>query len=237
MKLLVTRPLPDAEETAGRLRGLGHEVMVQPLLRTRLLPLAATVAPAALAVTSRNGVRALAAWPAAAVWRDLPLFAVGEATAAAARGAGFTDISSADGDGVALAELIIATRKPGDGRILYPAAEDRSPIFEQRLGEAGFAVDGVVAYRMAAADAFDPPIVEALAAGELDGVLLYSRRSAETFLALVDQAGLGGALARLRLFVLSPRVADAFASRAVGRIDVAPEPREDALIGLISAAR
>ncbi len=190
MKLLVTRPLPDAEATAERLRGLGHEVMVQPLLRTELLPLAATVDPAALAVTSRNGVRALAAWPEAKAWRQLPLFAVGEATAAAAREAGFVDVRSANGDGVALADLIVATRTPADGRILYPAAADRSPLVEQRLSAAGFSVDTVVAYRMVPADVLNDAIVDALTAGELDGALLYSRRSAEIFVGLVDRAGI-----------------------------------------------
>jgi uroporphyrinogen-III synthase len=237
MKLLVTRPLPDAEQTAERLRRLGHEVTVQPLLRTEFLPLTDAVEPAALAVTSRNGVRAMAAWPAAKAWRQLPLYAVGEATAAAAGEAGFTDVHSADGDGAALAALIIATRKPEGGPILYPAAEDRSPVFETRLGGAGFAVDTVIAYRMVAAATLDAAVVAALQSGDFDGVLLYSRRSAETFLHLVDRAGLGETLSRLRLFVLSPAVASVFSGRAVGRIDVAPAPREDVLIGLIPALR
>lgn len=237
MKLLVTRPLPDAETTADRLRRLGHEVMVEPLLRAAFLPLTETVDPTALAVTSRNGVRALAAWPQSEAWRKLPLFAVGAATAAAAREAGFLDVRSADGDGAALAEMIIASGKPAEGRILYPAAADRSPLFEQRLGEAGFGIDTVAAYRMAPAEALDAEVAAALAGGKLDGILLYSRRSAEVLLGLIDRAGLAETLAQLRLFVMSPAVAAAFAGRAVGRIDVAPEPREDALIGLISAAR
>ena len=34
MKILVTRPLPGGEATAARLRALGHEVVLAPLMET-----------------------------------------------------------------------------------------------------------------------------------------------------------------------------------------------------------
>ncbi len=237
MKLLVTRPSPDVEHTAARLRAAGHEVIVQPLLRPAFLPLATEVDPAALVVTSRNGVRAMVAWPASEGWRDLPLFAVGEATAAAAQRAGFTDVRSADGDGAALAALIAAARDPADGRLLYAAAAGRSPVLEQLLGEAGFAVDVAIAYRMIPAVSFDPGVLAALENGAVEGLLLYSRRSADAFLALAEGAVSQAFLSGLRIFALSPAVAAAFAGRDVGRIDVAASPREDALFRLIPTAR
>ena len=233
MRLLVTRPQPDAARTATRLEALGHEVLVAPLLKTELLPLARRADPAAIAVTSRNGVRALAAWPESSAWRKRPLFAVGEATAAAAREAGFSDVRSADGDGAALAAAIVKALPIEAGRILYPAAEARSPVLEETLRAAHFSVDAVVAYRMAAAGSLPTEVTEALRSGSIDGVLLYSKRSAETFLALLDAAGQGAVLARLRLFVMSNAVAAVFRGRDVADVEVAPSPREDDLVGLI----
>ena len=64
MRILVTRPQPDADNTARLLRESGHEVIIAPLLE-----IVATDIPEsfdltgiqAVLITSANGVRALAA--------------------------------------------------------------------------------------------------------------------------------------------------------------------------------
>src|SRR5262245_41571800 len=92
----ITRAQPGADATAGRVRALGREPLVAPLLE---------VSPAgggpidlagvgALAFTSANGVRAFAAREAG---RGLAVFSVGAATAAAARAAGFAEVAASDG--------------------------------------------------------------------------------------------------------------------------------------------
>lgn len=230
MRLLITRPQPDADASAAKVRGAGHEAVVHPLTAPHFLPLAGAHDPAATIVTSRNGARALAQWPAAAGWRSLPLLAVGEATAATAREAGFADVRSADGDAAAQADFIARSVAPSVGTLLYAAAEERSPTLEQRLAAAGYRLDIVVAYRMTGAAELGAGLVGEIEDGRIDGALFYSRRSAERFLDLLGRAGLEGALAGWSVFVLSPHVAGAFAGRAVGRIEVAGAPREDALI-------
>ncbi|MEX0852723.1 MAG: uroporphyrinogen-III synthase, partial [Bauldia sp.] len=93
MRLLVTRPEPDAGETAGRLGGLGHAVVIQPMTRIVFSPEPVDwPEPAALVLTSRNAVRGLERWPRAKAWRNLPVFAVGASTAELARRVGFTDV-------------------------------------------------------------------------------------------------------------------------------------------------
>lgn len=235
MRLVVTRPEPDATRTADRLRDAGHAVLVAPLLQLAIEPPQSVKKPAAIAVTSRNGVRALSSWPAASGWLDTPLFVVGTATAEAATESGFRDIHSANGDGRALAAMIAATRSPADGPILYPAAADRSSDMETLLREAGFEVETMIAYRMEAPARLPPALADALRSASVDGVLLYSRRSAEIFRNLVAEAGLTERLAGLRFFVLSPAVAGVFDGLATGRIEVAAAPREDALVSLIPA--
>ncbi len=87
-RIWITRALPGAESTAERVRALGHEAVVAPLLTVQ--PLADTridlAGVAALAFTSANGVRAFAEKCAD---RSLRVFAVGLATAQAARQVGF----------------------------------------------------------------------------------------------------------------------------------------------------
>src|SRR5271169_892232 len=125
MRVLVTRPEPDAARTAEKLRAAGHEVAVDSLL---------TIEPVAfdpprgdygaLAATSTNALRAAGANPSMAKLKSLPLFALGVHTANAARLAGFVYIEVAGGDARALGEML-ARRLPPGARVLYLAGEDR----------------------------------------------------------------------------------------------------------------
>src|SRR5262249_21766570 len=63
--------------------------------------------------------------------------------------------------------------------LLYAAGEDRAGDLAGELARAGIAVRTAVVYRAVAVDAFSPAVRDALALGELDGVLHFSRRTAE----------------------------------------------------------
>ena len=90
---------------AEALRQRGVEVAIEPLLTIRTLPGAAIDLAGVQAVlfTSSNSVRAFAELSER---RDLPCFTVGDATAAAARSAGFAEVHSAGGDVRDLARLV-----------------------------------------------------------------------------------------------------------------------------------
>ena len=79
MAVLVTRPQPDDEATASALRAKGFEVMLAPMLRFE--PVAfhddEDARYGAVVVTSANALRAIAANPAMAKFKPLPLFALG----------------------------------------------------------------------------------------------------------------------------------------------------------------
>lgn len=235
MRLLVTRPEPDASGTAARLRALGHEPLVQPLLTIAFTDPSPLPQPAALVLTSRNAVRALERWPAAASWHAIPVFAVGEATAAFARTAGFADVRSAAGDAIELARFILDQQLPSAGPLLYPAAEERAPTVEHRLQAAGYDLRLVVAYRMVPAGALAADVRAGLADGSLRGVLLYSQRTAAIFRDLVIAAGLRAGLGRCTLFALSQGVASAVRHLSAAAIRVAARPDEESLLALIPA--
>src|SRR6266542_1911543 len=110
MAVLVTRPHPDDEATAAALRARGFEVLRAPMLRFEPVPFHADAdAPyGAVIVTSANALRAIASHLTDSPLLRLPLFAVGEHTAAAARAAGFSQVSAARGDAGALRDLLLA---------------------------------------------------------------------------------------------------------------------------------
>lgn len=229
MHLLVTRAEPDASATAGRLTALGHTVTIEPLLRVVLnAPPGDLPQPAGLVLTSRNGVRALTTWPQAAAWRDVPLFAVGEATADAATAAGFTRVSAGEADGEALVTVIEAALPANRGPVIYAAARDLSGNLAERLEAAGYDLQMVEAYRAERVDGLRPAVLAALAAGSIDGALFYSRRTALTFRDLVA----GRPIRLAHVFALSDRVAGPLIGLA-SALHVAATPDEASLLDLI----
>jgi len=233
MRILVTRPEPDAEKTAAKLRALGHEPVMAPLLTVDFVaPPVDPVEPAALMLTSRNAVRAISRWPQAAGWRNRPAFVTGQGTGDAARHAGFADVRSADGDATELAALVIAEIGPAFRPILYPVARDRSEGFVDVLRADGYEVHVVEAYRAKIAASLDPAVCEALRLSRIDAVLLYSRRSAVAFRQAVEGAGLTTLPGGMRLYALSARVAEPLGGLG-GEIVVAPHPDEDSLLALL----
>jgi uroporphyrinogen-III synthase len=232
MRLLVTRPEPEATRTAERLRALGHEPVIAPMLTTIFLdPKLPAIDPAAILLTSLNGVRAMTRLSLPESWFALPVLAVGDRTAEAARAAGFRDVRSADGDGEALATLVIATLDPEAGPLLYPAAVDRAGDWPDRLAEARFEIALAEAYRMDPVARLPDSVVAALRAQEIDGILVYSPRTARTLSRLLADVRPPLPLDGLAVYALSPNVA---AAVDFGAVHAADAPTEDALLALLA---
>lgn len=218
LRIAITRAMPEAERTAGHVRALGHEAIVAPLLT--IVPCGydtSTAGAQAIIFTSSNGVRA---FPNARGARDAIVLAVGDATAQAARDAGFADVRSAAGDVAALTALAKAQLDPAGGKLIHIGGDHVAGDLSGQLAAAGFNVERRVAYAALAV----PALPEAFA-GALDIVLFHSARAAAVFLAL----GAPGA-ERMRAACLSPAVAEAAAAAPWREVIVAPAPREDALL-------
>lgn len=231
MKILVTRPEPDASRLAERLRASGLEPVVEPLMQVANVSVELSLSGIqALAFTSANGVRAFAARD---VERALPVFAVGEATALAARGEGFTAVHTAGGDVDHLAGLIGAILDPDDGPLLHIAGKVVAGDLAATLAVLGFQVERVVLYGTEPSKELSPSLRAMLQDGTLDGVTLYSPRTARIFVELMREAGLPALLAPVTCYALSENVAKAAAQLPWARIDVASSPNEDALLELL----
>lgn len=185
-RVWVTRAEPGAARTADRLTALGFTPIVAPLLTLAPLPGALDAAPdpaavAVLALTSPNGVEAFA--PLIPRFRHHPVFAVGDATAEAARAAGFADVRSAAGDIHALARLIAAEAPAGP--LLAPGA--REPA-----GDLPALLPGRPVQRLPVYAAFE---THAPAPGAFDAVMLHSPRAARALAAGLRRPAAAGRVA------------------------------------------
>ncbi|HLZ65450.1 MAG TPA: uroporphyrinogen-III synthase, partial [Aliidongia sp.] len=235
MKLLVTRPALDAGPLAELLTAAGHTVLVDPLLEIRFRDRAVLDLDGVtgLLFTSGNGARAFAALSER---RDIPAYTVGDRTATLARDCGFERVESADGDVATLAELVRARRAPADGTLLHVSGHETVGELAQRLEAAGYAVRRAVLYDAEPAADLAPATRTALGTGTLDGVLLFSPRTARHFAALTQLSGLSARVHGLTAWCLSPAVADALGNLKLAQIHVAAEPTQAALLSLVSPA-
>jgi len=233
MRVVITRPQFDGERTATALRARGHEVLVTPLMRVE--PIAANLGGEwdAVIVTSANAPNAIADNSARHALVELPLFAVGPRSAEAARETGFKDVTSANGDVRDLVRLVATRRGRGKAPLLYLAGEDRSVDLIGELSACGVAGEMRMVYR-AVTVPFPLALKEALQAGEVDVVMHFSKRSADTYVAGAKIAGIAGPALAVRHLCLSAQVAEPLAGASC--VAIAARPNEAALIALLQAS-
>jgi uroporphyrinogen-III synthase len=231
MTVLITRAAEEAERLGQLLAARGIDSLIEPLMTIRFLPHgAATLAPflsdvQAVLFTSANGVRAFAA---ATERRDLKAFAVGDATAAAARVAGFGAVTSARGNVEDLAALVIGSLRPSNGALVHAAGSVTAGDLAGLLGAAGFALRRAVLYEAIVAERLSEPTRDALIRGAVAAALFYSPRNATTFVRLAT--GLEAACRRVAAIALSSAVASALKPLPWRHIAVAAAPHEASLL-------
>jgi uroporphyrinogen-III synthase len=184
-------------------------------------------------VTSANAIRAIDGHAGKGSLTKMPLFAVGGQTARVAADSGFADVVSADGDGGDLAALVAGRLGGSGGALLYLAGNDRARDLPGELARHGLTVDTVVVYRAEPAASLPGPVDTALRSGAVDGVLHYSRRTAESFLQCAARAGADETIRELTHYCLSPRVAEPFAAAGFEKVRIARSPDEAALLDVL----
>jgi uroporphyrinogen-III synthase len=241
MRVLVTRPENRSGGTAAKLEALGHEAVPMPLfepVHDRAAAEAALALPhAGIAVTSAEAIRAIEALGATLdPHLGTRLFAVGKATAQAAREAGFTDIAASTGGGAELGRLVAdhyAAHAAPLLPVLYLAGEKRMGRFEKILTENGLACVVAETYRMEPV-AYSLEEQQALLVDrKADAVMLYSREAADAFFDLVVFRDSRDAIARTLFLCLSRNIAEAVPEELQTSVVVSENPDEDELIDLL----
>jgi uroporphyrinogen-III synthase len=237
MHLLLTRADVgrDDDPLEAALLAAGHSVLVAPLL---------TIAPTghrpsfegaqAVIATSRNGLRAVSDTPLTQAVLALPLYAVGPATAALARGLGFRRVVEGPGTGRGLAETIRRDAKAGAGDLVHLAGETLAFDLRAALAPDGLKVRIEPVYRAVPADALPAEAAQALASGTLDAVVLMSPRTAKVYADLTKRAGLLQAACNPRYLCLSEAVARELSPLGDVQAKVADAPNAEEMLALIT---
>lgn len=231
-RILVTRPREEAEALAVRLGPLGFTPIVEPMIEVRFVDGAAIDAEGVQAIvfTSANGVRALkTARGGSVLSRALPAFAVGAATAAAARAAGFGDVIEGQGSVEGLAAMIVARCPPSAGAVMHVCGSIVARDLAALLAPSGIRLIRAVLYESIQATRLQPETLALLASGEIAAALFFSPRTAQAFVNLVKEAGIAAAMGSVVALALSPAVADVL-RLPFARVTTAARPTTDALL-------
>ncbi|HXV26303.1 MAG TPA: uroporphyrinogen-III synthase [Alphaproteobacteria bacterium] len=230
--VLVTRPLPEADETAVRIRALGYRCMIEPMLE--IAPLVG--APLCLQgiqvllVTSRNGARALAGRSAD---RTMRVFAVGEATANQLRDLGFTNVESAAGSGRELVERVRQSCDPAGGALLHVRGDRVAVDPVPMLQAAGFEARSVILYEARTPSAFTENLERTMRQRALRYALFFSPRTARTFVTLAHGASLDACCSAIEACCLSAAVAAGLEKVRWRRVRVSVRPEQEALLDML----
>ena len=215
-RVWITRARPGAERTSGRLSALGFTPLIAPLLEIRRLDATIDLTGVqALAFTSPNGVTAFAALSKT---RALPVLTVGDATARTAREAGFDAVRSADGDILALADLIRC--EAGGLSILHPCAARPAGDLPALVGDQARVVSLPV-YQAEETGAAAPP--------DWAIVLIHSPRAAQALASAASPDLISGRTA----VAISAAAAAPLSTLPFADIRVAQAPNENALLATL----
>jgi uroporphyrinogen-III synthase len=232
MRVVVTRPQPQGKHTADALAARGHDVWEVPLMRIEPIEADVSGAWGGVVMTSANAAAAITGNPAFATLCKLPLYAVGHRSADAAEDAGFTDVTSAGG---ALPDLVrlLRERAAAAAPLLYVAGEHRAADLIGELTANGIAAEMRIVYRAVAAPFPDEFIAALESGGDVQAVLHFSRRSAESYVAGAREAGVAEQALAVRHYCLSDQIAEPLIQAGANRVTVAPRPDEATLIELV----
>lgn len=233
MRLLVTRPQPEADTFAEDLRAAGHQPILAPLMTIEgsgAQPQALVQGVDAIALTSARALPFLVA-PTSL---SLPLYAVGTASAKAARRAGFSRVIQAGGDAALLAERLRQDLARGS-LVLHPSGADQARDLAGLLSDSGIAVRRRIVYRAVTAKVMPDAADLGLREDALDGVTFFSPRTSKTFVRLAAETGLAAKTAALAAYCLSPAVAAGLTGSTWRVIQSATRPDRAGMLEMIGS--
>ena len=217
LPVIAIRPEPGCTATVEAGREVGMAIEGWPLFEVR--PLAWEPSPPddidALLLGSANALRH--AGTALEAYRSRPVYAVGDATAAAAEAAGFTIAAVGEGGLQPLLDSLA-----GPLRLLRVTGAEHVPLSPP----AGVAIETRIAYESVPLP-LPPDLAERLGGGAV--MLLHSAAAARHFASECDR--LAASRRAVSLAALGPRIASA-AGEGWREVRSASEPREAALLAL-----
>tara|TARA_Y100001958_G_C21232235_1_gene558080 strand:- start:499 stop:1200 length:702 start_codon:yes stop_codon:yes gene_type:complete len=220
MNILITRPLIDAEDLMGKLFSLGHKIIHMPTLK--ILP--AKVKPInpeeydAFIFTSTNAIRCLKLLK---VDKNKLCFCVGSITEKIVRQQGYNNTISAGGTVNALKNIIIQSENLDKKKTLaYICGDNISSELDIELKNEGFLVEKIINYTSEKIKELNENTNKLIYDHPPDIILVYSKRSAESFIELAKKYSLKGVMTESTVMCISEKVLKVFKKSGWKKLEV-----------------
>ena len=210
MNILTTRPLIENEDLMAKLFSLGHKIIHVPTLKIS----SAEVNPInpekynAFIFTSANAIRNL---KLTKIDNTKLCFCIGSITEKIVRQQGYSNTISAGGTVNALKNIIINSEDLDKKKILaYVCGDNLTSNLYQELLEEGFQIEKIINYKSKKIEELNEDTNKLIKNHPPDIILVYSKRSAESFIELVKKYSLYGLMTGSRVMCISEKVLNVF---------------------------
>ena len=233
--VITTRPIDDAQQDIADLKQMKITALAAPMLEIEPLTHHAKSDGNvdAIVFTSRHAPVLVDA-----SLHHLPCYCVGASTASAASDAGFQNVITGGGDGMALVALIREhhnTNQPELKHVFWPSAVDTGFNIADALMPHGITTDRQPVYKAATTEAWPDEVDRAIHQGQVAAVLMHSGRAGEHFAQLMDRHGLASLRDKITAIVISDRAAGLCGGGWLN-IKVAATPRRSAMFAAAAEA-
>ena len=233
--VITTRPIDDAQQDIADLKQMKITALAAPMLEIE--PLTHHAKPDstvdAVVFTSRHAPVLVDA-----SLYHLPCYCVGASTAIAASDAGFQNVITGGGDGMALVALIRDHQKANQSalnHVFWPSAVDTGFNIADALMPHDITTDRQPVYKAATTEAWPDKVDHAIRQGQVAAVLMHSGRAGEHFAQLMDRHELASLRAKITAIVISDRAAG-LCGGGWHKIKVAATPRRSAMFAAAAEA-
>lgn len=234
MRILLTRPYQQSLETKRQLEDIGCRVFIEPVLEIAPIEYSHEIykRSKAFAVTSIHASSEIAKQED--IDRNLPVYAVGSATAMPLKDAGFTRTFEAEGHAASLLTLIKEKHESPKELITYLSGWHITQDIARVLAMQGFEAQRVISYKANAAKNISEATKVKIINGEIDIVIFMSFRTAFIFQKLCKQIHLNSYLQNICAVVLSQNVARGLNQTSWKNLIITEKPSQNSLITKIS---
>ena len=220
MNILITRPLIDAEDLMKNFFNFGHKIIHLPTLKILSANMDSIDSSNfdAFIFTSANAIRNL---KLVNNNKNLHCFCVGSITEKIARQSGYVNTSSAGGTVNALKNLIMASDKVNqNSKIAYFCGDNVSYDLDFELKKEGFKIKKIINYFSEIIVDLNDEIKKLIQLHPPHFVYIYSSRSAESFIAIVENFSLKPLMTQSTIMCISEKVANIFKSQDWKKIEI-----------------
>lgn len=229
-KALLTRPAGKNDQLKMALVARDMPVMEVPLFTRELFPLSLDYnGVQAIFLSSANGCADIDVFP------DLPVFAVGEATAEVARQKGAKQVFIGANKADSLLDMAHEKLDPAKGVCLYLRGEQIAYPLAEALKGAGFSVQEIISYRMEPLDGFPPILLKSLQKREIGHIFFFSAYAAQHFMSLQDKTDMRESCRETVAYAISSRVADVLKTGRFLAVHIAQNATTEGLLSAFDA--